>query len=131
MAYAWGVIGCDWDGTIGVVAAAVLGGIGTILLGAGLHALGGMFIIGCVPAATALKWGPEIVVYSSHGTDGSNGGGAAKSVDPTIRGSVSKRCCQHSEPACLPGTNDDMGLPGKEVAWNPDASWLASKGMGW
>lgn len=31
----------------------------------------------------------------------------------------------------LPGTNDDMGLPGKEVAWNPDASWLASKGMGW
>jgi hypothetical protein len=36
-----------------------------------------------------------------------------------------------SESVCLPGTNDDMGLPGKEVAWNPDESWLASKGMGW
>jgi hypothetical protein len=36
-----------------------------------------------------------------------------------------------SASVCLPGTNDDMGLLGKEVAWNPDASWLASKGMGW
>lgn len=50
----------------------------------------------------------------------------------TLRyGSVSKRNYQHSKPACLPGTNDDMGLPGKEVAWNADASWLASKAMGW
>jgi hypothetical protein len=113
MAYACtGLIGCDWDGTVGVVAIGGLGGIGTILFGPGLHALGGMFIIWCFPAAIALSiWGSDIVVYSSHGTDGSNAGAAAKSVDP--------------------GTNDDMGLLGKEVAWNPDASWLASKGMGW
>jgi hypothetical protein len=58
-----------------------------MLFGPGLHALGGMFIIWGFPAAIALNsWGSEIVVYSSHGTGGSNAGAAAKSVDPTMRG---------------------------------------------
>lgn len=40
-----GLIGCDWDGTVGVAAIAGLGGIATMLFGPGLHALGGTFII--------------------------------------------------------------------------------------
>jgi hypothetical protein len=77
---------CDCDGTVGV---GIPDGIGMLAMGLcpGVHTFGGMFTMCDFPAAVmfASICGSEMVVNSSHGTDGSRGGAVANSGAPTLR----------------------------------------------
>lgn len=108
---------CDCGRTACAPGAGGLGGIGAIGVPPGLQTFGDKFIIVGLIAASAC--GSDIVVNSSHGTDGSSGGGAAKSADPILR---SVQCGQLGSPwvttanGYQPDGNGGMGLPGKAPA---------------
>lgn len=82
------VVACDCRGTDGVPEAAWLDGIGAMGVPPVFQTFGGMFIIEGFIAASVC--GSDIVVNSSHGTDGSSdgGAGAANSADPPTLRSV-------------------------------------------
>lgn len=76
-----------WEGTVGVLGMVeAAAGTGAMAFGGGLHiAEGGtpFIMAGFPPVMLASSWGSEMVVNSSHGTEGSSGGAAVNSADPT------------------------------------------------
>ena len=75
---------CDCEGTVGVPGRGAVVGIGAMGLGVGAHTFVGMFIIAFPADIVANNCGSDMVVYSSHGTEGSIEGGGTNS-GPTLR----------------------------------------------